>query len=107
MDLIFNAVPLLALQGFNNFEVAQQAFAVDYVFEFSNLQKAVILTKLALIADILLELIIYCCEYCRMVKMHGGEVLADEFEKRSVYAGKVSCRTFFWFALTIAGFVAA
>lgn len=110
IDFFCNAVPILFIQAINNASLSQNAFDSGEVFKFSYLQTAAIISKIALLSDLVFEFIMFCYE---LYKLHHLEKQAinvivrfDEAERRKMFAKKYTCRIMGWLTLLIAAFIA-
>ena len=69
-DFFLNAFPLLFIQAINNTTLSQKSFDSGNIFEVSTLQSFCVLSKFALLADIILEFTLFCFE---LYKLHHLE----------------------------------
>ena len=69
-DFFLNALPLLFIQAINNTTLSQKSLDSGNIFEISTLQSFCVLSKFALLADIILEFAMFCYE---LYKLHHLE----------------------------------
>ena len=74
----------------------------------SNIQAVAIMSKIVVIADCILEVVMYVYEYCRLhnLKKQAIAVLVyyNEYERRHFFGKRYSCRTGTWMMLLLIGF---
>jgi len=110
-DFFLNALPLLFIQAINNTTLSQKSYDSGNLFEISTLQTFCVLSKFALLADIILEFIIFCFE---LYKLHHLEKQAlnvvvrySEPERRRKYAKRYSIRVCLWLTAILASLILA
>ena len=108
-DFFLNALPLLFIQAINNTTLSQKSEDSGNIFEISTLQSFCVLTKFALLADIILEFAMFCYE---LYKLHHLEKQAlnvivrfSEVERRKKFAKRYAIRFLIWLCAIIVSFI--